>query len=288
MVASKAVSEVDIPRLAELMIGDSTPPAQVSRTPVEDRGPVLEIRNLTVRGDHGLAAVKDVSLTVHTGEILGIAGVSGNGQRELVQAMGGQRPIELGEVRAFGAHFDGSRKAIFETGLFTLPEEPLENATVPGMSVAENLALRTFDRAPLARGGFLLDRGAMCQAAEAAISRFAIRTRSPWNAMRDLSGGNVQRAVLARDLGANHARVLVVANPCFGLDFAATAFVHNQLVELRNSGGAVLLVSEDLDELLKLADRIVIMSGGEVAHETLRADVDLALVGRFMGGHGSR
>ena len=171
--------------------------------------------------------------------------------------------------------------------MYTLPEEPLGNATVPGMSVAENLALRTFDRAPVARGGFLLDRSAMGQAAETAIDRFSIHTRSPWNPIRDLSGGNVQRAVLARDLGGNNARVMVVANPCFGLDFAATAFVHNKLVQLRNSGGAVLLVSEDLDELLKLADRIVIMSGGELAHETSRADIDLAVVGRYMGGHGA-
>jgi general nucleoside transport system ATP-binding protein len=94
--------------------------------------------------------------------------------------------------------------------------------------------------------------------------------------------------VLARDLGGREARIMVVANPCFGLDFAATAFVHNHLVELRNSGGAVLLVSEDLDELMKLADRILVMSEGRIVHETLRADLDLAVVGQFMAGHAAQ
>jgi simple sugar transport system ATP-binding protein len=153
------------------------------------------------------------------------------------------------------------------------------------MSVAENLALRTFDRAPIARFGFLLDRRAIRQAAENSVRRFSIRAASIWSPMRALSGGNVQRAVLARDVGGGEARILVVANPCFGLDFAATAFVHNQLIDLRNRGASVLLVSEDLEELMKIADRIVVMSGGEIAHETLRADLDLAVVGRYMGGH---
>lgn len=98
----------------------------------------------------------------------------------------------------------------------------------------------------------------------------------------------MQRAVLARDLGSREARILVVANPCFGLDFAATGFVHNRLIEMRNSGAAVLLISEDLDELMKLADRILVISQGTIAHETLRADLDLAVVGQFMGGHVER
>jgi simple sugar transport system ATP-binding protein len=287
-IASHDVAGVDLSGIAGLMMGDSLPPEQAGAAPAGERIPALEIQHLTVRGDHGLEAVKAVNLTVHTGEIVGVAGVSGNGQRELVQAIGGQRAVEKGEIRVFGKPFDASRNAIFELGVFTLPEEPLENATVPGMSVAENLALRSFDRAPLAQGGFLLNRAGIGEAAERAISRFSIRAPSPWAAMRNLSGGNVQRAVLARDLGDGDARIMVAANPCFGLDFSATAFVHNKLMELRNRGGAVLLVSEDLDELLKLADRILIMSGGEVAHETLRADVDLSVVGRFMGGHVSK
>jgi simple sugar transport system ATP-binding protein len=286
-VASADVRDIDISRIAELMIGGSAPPEQAARPGVTARVPALEIRYLTVRGDHGLPSVKAVNLTVNRGEILGVAGVSGNGQRELVQAIGGQRNIESGTIRAFGALYEPSRRAIHSAGLFTLPEEPLENATVPRMSVAENLALRSFDRRPIAKLGFLLDHGAIREAAEDSVRRFSIRTPSVWASMRNLSGGNVQRAVLARDLGSGEAKIMVVANPCFGLDFAAIAFVHNQLIDLRNRGGSVLLVSEDLDELMKIADRILVMSSGEIAHETLRAELDLAVIGRYMGGHGA-
>jgi simple sugar transport system ATP-binding protein len=222
---------------------------------------------------------------VNTGEILGIAGVSGNGQKELIQAIGGQRPMESGEISVNGQRFLPSRSAIWDAGLFTLPEEPLQNATVPDMSVAENLALRTFDRAPIAKAGCLLDRSALLTAAREAIRKFSVRPPSPEIPIRGLSGGNVQRAVLARDLGSGDARIMAVSNPCFGLDFAASAFVHNHLVELRNQGGAVLLASEDLDELLKLADRIVVMSEGTIVHETVREELDLAVIGRYMGGH---
>jgi len=284
-VASSATRDIDVPRIAELMIGRETPMEQITQPVVRASAPVLEIRDLLVRGDHGLPSVKHVSLTLNAGEILGIAGVSGNGQRELVQAIGGQRDIESGSITAFGVPYHASREAIRTTGLFTLPEEPLENATVPRMSVAENLALRTFDRPPLAKFGFLLERGALRRAAEEEVRHFSIRAPSIWSPIRNLSGGNVQRAVLARDLANGEAKILVVANPCFGLDFAATAFVHNQLVDLRNRGKSVLLISEDLDELLKIADRILVMSGGEIVHETMRTDLDLAVVGRYMGGH---
>jgi ABC-type uncharacterized transport system ATPase subunit len=287
-VACRPVPEVSVARIAELMVGDSSPLREIEREPTDQRTPALTIRNLRVRGDHSLPAVRGLDLKVYTGEILGVAGVSGNGQRELVQAIGGQRVIDGGEILAFGLPFQPSRENIEKFGLFTLPEEPLENATVPGMSVAENLALRRFDREPMARGGFLLNGPAIRANAEEKIQRFSIRTPSPYTPIRNLSGGNVQRAVLARDLGGREARIMVLANPCFGLDFAATAFVHNLLIETRNSGGAVLLISEDLDELMKLADRIVVISEGAIAHETLRADLDLATVGQYMGGHVER
>ena len=165
-----------------------------------------------------------------------------------------------------------------------MPEEPLQNATVPSLTVAENLALRRFDESPLTRGRWFLNPKAIKDFAASAIARFSIRPPSPELPIRTLSGGNVQRAVLARDLGSGTARILVAANPCVGLDFGATAFVHNQLVELRNNGGSVLLVSEDLDELIKLCDRILVMSEGSIVHETRRSEMDLATIGQYMGG----
>jgi ABC-type uncharacterized transport system ATPase subunit len=156
---------------------------------------------------------------------------------------------------------------------------------VPSMTVAENLALRKFDRAPFSKMRWLLNRSAIKDAARTIIKSFSIRPPFPDTPIRNLSGGNVQRAVLGRDLMDGEARILVVANPCHGLDLVATAFVHNHLVELRNNGGALLLVSEDLDELVKLADRIVVMSSGMVAHETQSSELDRAVVGRYIGGH---
>jgi general nucleoside transport system ATP-binding protein len=285
VVASLPVERSNPVKLAKLMMGESRLPESVIKTDNSTSTPALDINGLTVRGDNGLVAVNQVSLTVRSGEILGVAGVSGNGQRELVQAIAGQRSIESGEIRAFEKSFHPTRKGIRTAGLFTLPEEALENATVPSMTVAENLALRKFDRAPLSKARWLLNRSAIRNAALAVIRSFSIRPPFPDVPIHNLSGGNVQRAVLGRDLMDGEARILVIANPCHGLDLVATAFVHNHLVELRNNGGALLLVSEDLDELVKLADRIVVMSGGEIAHETRPSELDRAVVGRYIGGH---
>lgn len=285
LVTSLSVSESNASRLAELMMGESRLPETVNKKNRPSSELALDIMELTVRGDNGLVAVNQVSLSVRSGEILGVAGVSGNGQRELVQAIAGQRTIENGEIRTFDKPFHPTRLGIREAGLFTLPEEALENATVPSMTVAENLTLRKFDRAPFSKMRWLLNRSAIKDAARTVIESFSIRPPFPDTPIRNLSGGNVQRAVLGRDLMDGEARILVVANPCHGLDLVATAFVHNHLVELRNNGGAVLLVSEDLDELVKLADRIVVMSSGMVTHETQSSELDRALVGRYIGGH---
>ena len=285
LVTSLSVSESNASKLAELMMGESRLPETVNKKNIPSSELALDIKELTVRGDNGLVAVNQVSLSVRSGEILGVAGVSGNGQRELVQAIAGQRTIENGEIRAFDKPFHPTRLGIRAAGLFTLPEEALENATVPSMTVAENLALRKFDRAPFSKMRWLLNRSAIKDAARMVIKSFSIRPPFSDTPIRNLSGGNVQRAVLGRDLMDGEARILVVANPCHGLDLVATAFVHNHLVELRNNGGALLLVSEDLDELVKLADRIVVMSSGMVAHETHSSELDRAVVGRYIGGH---
>jgi simple sugar transport system ATP-binding protein len=285
-VVSIPVSETDPDALASHMMGGESIETVDDRGDKPEPGPtVLDVKGLVVRGDNGMVAVKDVNLAVRAGDILGIAGVSGNGQRELVQAIGGQRDIESGSIVVAGKPFERTREAIRQAGLLTLPEEPLQNATVPSMSVAENLALRTFDQAPLARHKWLLNPKAIKDAAVGAIRRFSIRPPLPDLPIRSLSGGNVQRTVLARDLNVASAKILVIANPCFGLDLAATAFVHNHLIELRNNGGAVLLVSEDLDELIKLCGRIVVMSEGRIVHETSPSEMDLSVIGRYMGGH---
>jgi simple sugar transport system ATP-binding protein len=165
-----------------------------------------------------------------------------------------------------------------------LPEAPLRNACVSTMSVAHNVAFREYDRPPFTFARFGLRWGAFRRRAEQAISMFRIRAPSAHAPIGQLSGGNVQRAVLAREL-AGEVAVLVAANPCFGLDFGAVADIRSRLMEARNKGTAVLLISADLEEIFALADRILVMSEGKIVHETPAANADMREIGRHMAGH---
>ena len=244
--------------------------------------PALDVRSLQVMGDRGAPAVRELSLTVHPGEILGIAGVSGNGQRELVEALVGQRERAGGEVRVMGEKYAARREENHRLKVRSLPEEPLRNACVGELSVAENMALRDFDRAPLCAGG-RLHFGRWRSRAREWIAGYGIKTQGEDAPIASLSGGNVQRAVLAREL-AGEINVLIAANPVFGLDFAAVKEIHGRLLGVRERGGAVLLISEDLDELMELADRIVVMSEGRIVYETPAAGAQRQVLGAHMGG----
>jgi ABC-type uncharacterized transport system ATPase subunit len=151
------------------------------------------------------------------------------------------------------------------------------------MSVADNMALRNFDRAPIARG-LWLNKAAVREQAERLIAKFQVKTQGPDAPIGTLSGGNVQRAVLARELSGD-VSLLIVANPVFGLDFAAVADIHDRILAARNAGTAVLLISEDLDELLELSDRIVVMCDGRIVHDTPIAEAEVQVIGRHMAGH---
>ena len=177
--------------------------------------------------------------------------------------LAGQRPLSDGRIIIKQHPFEPNRDSFYRLKIFGLPEEPLKNATVPKMTVAENMAFRTFDRPPAAKLGWWLSPGPMREKARELIARYRVKTPSPETAISDLSGGNMQRAVLARELSSD-VDVLIVANPCFGLDFASVAEIRSQIMEQRNHGAAVLLVSEDLDEVLELADRVAVMSGGTI------------------------
>jgi ABC-type uncharacterized transport system ATPase subunit len=244
----------------------------------------LELDKLSALDDAGAMAVRDVSLTIRSGEIVGIAGVSGNGQRQLVEVLAGQREAESGHIRVAGDLYHASREEMRRHKMSLLPEEPLKNACVGGMSVADNIAFREFDRTPFASGGWWLKRAAVRANAERKIGLYKIKTRGPDTPIAALSGGNVQRAVLAREL-SGAVEVLIAANPCFGLDFAAVAQIHAEIMAARNRGAAVLLVSEDLDELLELSDRLVVMFHGELVYDAHAGEADLTEIGRQMAGH---
>ncbi len=257
-------------------------PAEAARASAAAGTPRLAIGNLRVAGVEGRSAVEGLTLNVMPGEIVGVAGVSGNGQRELVAALTGALPIGGGKVWVDGQPYLPTRKMMRELSVRSLPEEPLHNACVGKLAVAENLALRGFDRAPLARGPWL-SRSAMRLQALAKIAAFKVKTPGPDALIENLSGGNVQRAVLARELDGN-PRLLIVANPCFGLDFQASAEIHARLRAARDAGAGVLLVSEDLDEILSLASRMVVLSHGHVGLECATENADIQRIGRAMAG----
>ena len=279
------VKDLSIEAMAEMMLGKERQHKSVSKAEVEVRTPVLEVIDLHANKDNWLPAVKGVNLQVHTGEIVGIAGVSGNGQREFVECLSGQRIPTAGQLKVHGDRYTATRPEMAKHNVYSLPEEPLKNACVPNMSVAENMALRTFDRPPQAKWQWLLILKAIRSAAVGLVQSFSVKPPSVETPVSHLSGGNVQRTVLARELSAHDVQLLIAANPSFGLDFAAVDFIHDMIVEARNRGVAVLLVSEDLDELLALSDRIIVMSEGEFVYESAIADADLKLIGQRMAGH---
>jgi ABC-type uncharacterized transport system ATPase subunit len=279
------VAALDTAALAELMVGSrEIPQAHARKTGGARAGetPRLTVRDLVVSSDAGRPAVRGVSFRVSAGEIVGIAGVSGNGQRELVEVLNGQRRLERGEIQIDGRPYHATRAQIRSRRAYSLPEEPLHGACVPAMSVAENMALRNFDRPPLATGPWL-SHGAMRAQAERWIAEFHVKATGPDAPIATLSGGNVQRAVLAREL-SEAVSVLIAANPVFGLDFAAVAEIHDRLLAARNAGAGVLLVSEDLDELLALSDRLLVMFNGQIVHETSAAAADVSVIGSAMAG----
>ena len=278
------VAALDTEALVALTFG--APPAAKSAVRSERAAGAtyLELRKLSASNDRGSPAVRELTLQVASGEIVGVAGVSGNGQRELVEVLAGQREPDGGEIAVAGHPYRHNREEMRLHGVCLLAEEPLESSCVRALSVADNLALRDFDAPPLAQAGWLVDRAAIDRRARELIARFGIRCGGPGANIGTLSGGNVQRTVLARELSGD-VRLLIAQNPCFGLDFAATREIRERMLDARNRGAAVLLLSEDLDELLELADRIVVMLEGRLVFETMRAQAGAAEIGRHMTGH---
>ncbi len=287
------VGELSRDDMAAMMMG--VRPVRTATNRVGEPDPdrvVLRIADLRATDASGLRHLAVDALAVQAREIVGVAGVSGNGQKELADVLGGQIRAAGGRVEVGGKAYDGRRAQSRARRVRVIPEEPLRNACAPRMSVAENLAFRAFDRrddgAPVAeaarRPTVWLDTGAVRRRARDLIARFGVKTASAEAPIATLSGGNVQRAVLAREL-TDPVDLLIVANPCFGLDFTAVAEIRARIVAARNAGAAVLLISEDLDEILELSDRIVVMSDGRIVHAVSRAEADARSIGRHMAGH---
>ena len=288
-IATVAAAEATPRSLAALMVGREI---AVARRVERDR-PLsdlrhLEVEGLEVEGDRGGAAVKGVSFSVGEGEIVGVAGVAGNGQRELAEAVCGLRNLTAGTVSVGGRRLSGgdAREAI-RAGVAFVPEDRLGTGLVPSLSVTSNAALKGYRRRPYSRGP-LLSLRRMRDVAVGLIRRYDVRTPSPETPVRNLSGGNLQKLVLGREFQSDPL-VLVVAQPTRGLDVGAIETVHAYLREAAAKGMAILLLSEDLDEILALADRIFVVYEGELVGELDGATADVEEIGYLMaGGHGER
>jgi simple sugar transport system ATP-binding protein len=220
---------------------------------------------------------------VRAGEILGLAGVSGNGQRELAEVIAGLRRPSKGKVMIDGHDVTGQSPArLLDHGLSYIPEERMIDGTVAEFSVEENLILKDHHHPPYAHGIFMNFKR-IAEESDRLIEDFDIKTPSRRTPVKSLSGGNIQKLILARELSRN-PRVLVAAQPTRGLDVSATEYVHRRLIEQREKGCAILLISEDLDEILNLADRIAVIYEGEIMGVVTREEVEIDQLGLMMAG----
>ncbi len=281
-VGGGKVSDLTTDEMAALMIGDKSFARKADRSGV--RGDcVLSVQNAVAPDRSGLKSIQIDDLQVAAGEVVGIAGISGNGQMELLETLTGQRPLQSGTVTVKSEPFHATRSEARNQKVRYVPEEPLHNASAPKMSVLNNLMFRNFDNK--ADGfGLWLNKRKMASRAADLVDAFNVKMASLESPIASLSGGNVQRATLAREL-SDDVDLLIISNPCFGLDFSAVADIRARIMAARNSGAAVLLISEDLDEILELSDRVLVMSEGRISYETPIETADIGVIGGHMAGH---
>jgi simple sugar transport system ATP-binding protein len=267
--------------LAALMVGRAVS-LEVTKAPAEPGREVLKVSGLVVDDDRGIRAVDSVDLVVRAGEVLGIAGVQGNGQTELVEAVMGLREPRAGTIEVDNEDLIGmTTKQILRSGIGYVPEDRSLDGVVKEFTVAENLVLDQYDRAPYGNA-FRLNPAAVAAAARERVEQFDIRTSSPEAAVSTLSGGNQQKVVVAREL-SRPLRLFIASQPTRGVDVGSIEFIHGRIVQERDVGTAVLVVSSELDEVAALADRIAVMYRGRilaiVSPDTPREEIGLLMAG---------
>lgn len=278
-VVAKGMTKAE---LARLMVGRAVL-FQLEKERVQPGPPRLLLHNVSALDDKKLAALRNLSLTVHAGEIVGVAGVAGNGQRELAEVICGLRPVSTGEVQIMTQTLTNAPPlAMIEAGVAYVPEDRSATGSAPNLSIAENLVLKQYRR-PIFGRGIFLNRRRMASHAAQLVYEYAIATPNVVTAARKLSGGNLQKVILAREISGNPA-VLVAAYPTRGLDVGAIENVRRILLSGRHAGMAILLISEDLDEIFAMADRIVVLYEGQIMGEMAGDRAGRESIGLMMAG----
>ena len=282
-IDSFPVAGVSSQELADIMVGRSVSLYATEKTPAQPKETVISLEHLTVKDSRGLTAVKDLSLDIHAGEVVGIAGIDGNGQSDLISAITGLLPITSGKVTLNGKNLTNKKpRQITEAGVSHIPEDRQRFGLELEMTLAENIALQTYYKRPLSKYG-VLDYDAINKHARELIAKFDVRTVNELVTAGSLSGGNQQKAIIARELD-RHADFIIAAQPTRGLDVGAIEYIHQQLIYQRDANKAVMLVSFELDEILNVADRIAVISHGEItgivnANETTKNELGLLMAG---------
>ncbi|WP_170784865.1 ABC transporter ATP-binding protein [Ruegeria lacuscaerulensis] len=285
MTATVKTADTNPQELAELMVGRKVL-LQVDKLPAKPGQPVLEIENLSVTDGAGVERVKGIDLTVRAGEIVGIAGVAGNGQSELLEVLGGMRPGQ-GTIRLNGAPLvlsgagsDGQTRRA--QGIAHVPEDRQREGLIMDFHAWENVAFG-YHRDPAYKRGLFMDNSALRADTEAKMEKFDVRPPDGWLAAKNFSGGNQQKIVVAREIERN-PDLLLVGQPTRGVDIGAIEFIHKQIVALRDQGKAILLVSVELEEIFSLSDRIAVMFDGHIMGERLPHETDEKELGLLMAG----
>lgn len=286
MTATVTTAETSPEHLAELMVGRKVL-LRVDKAPAKPGAAVLEVEGLRVVDEAGVERVKGIDLTVRAGEILGIAGVAGNGQSELLEVLGGMRP-GTGTIRLNGQTLDLTGKAADgqsrrAAGIAHVPEDRQREGLIMEYHAWENVAFGYHHDPAYQRGQFLMNNAALRRDAEEKMQRFDVRPPDPWLKAKNFSGGNQQKIVVAREIERN-PDLLLVGQPTRGVDIGAIEFIHQQIVSLRDQGKAILLVSVELEEIFGLADRIAVMFDGHIMGERLPDQTDETELGLLMAG----
>ncbi|MBP1705680.1 MAG: transporter ATP-binding protein [Chloroflexi bacterium] len=281
VVGTTTPAEATQRSLAQMMVGRPVE-LEVEKGPAKPAAPVLEIAGLSVRDDRDNQAVRDLDLVVHAGEIVAVAGVQGNGQTELVEAVTGLRRPTGGTIRIAGREVRPDPRRVFEAGVAHVPEDRLEDGLVPSFTIAENLVLNTYYLKPWA-DGVRFHRDAVLATATELVAQFDVRTPSVFNQASNLSGGNQQKVIVAREF-SRPIKLLVAAQPTRGLDVGSIEYIHRRIVEKRDEGVAVLIVSTELDEVLALGDRIAVMFQGRIVAILDPSEATPERLGLYMGG----